>query len=81
MPQKKSLWREWQKPPCLYHLLALLTVLKGLPLTYNKDLQEDKELPLIQPTIKMSLTLCRVMGRCALIENVCSRSRGFCQRH
>ncbi|NLN06086.1 MAG: argininosuccinate lyase [Firmicutes bacterium] len=25
------------------HLLGLLTVLKGLPLTYNKDLQEDKE--------------------------------------
>ncbi|MDR2005860.1 MAG: argininosuccinate lyase, partial [Acidaminococcales bacterium] len=25
------------------HLLALLAVLKGLPLTYNKDLQEDKE--------------------------------------
>ncbi|MDI3281441.1 MAG: argininosuccinate lyase [Bacillota bacterium] len=25
------------------HLMALLTVLKGLPLTYNKDLQEDKE--------------------------------------
>jgi len=25
------------------HLVALLTVLKGLPLTYNKDLQEDKE--------------------------------------
>ena len=25
------------------HLLALLTVLKGLPLTYNRDLQEDKE--------------------------------------
>ncbi|MEW5785995.1 MAG: argininosuccinate lyase [Bacillota bacterium] len=24
-------------------LIALLTVLKGLPLTYNKDLQEDKE--------------------------------------
>ena len=24
-------------------LMALLTVLKGLPLTYNKDLQEDKE--------------------------------------
>jgi argininosuccinate lyase len=24
-------------------LLALLTVLKGLPLTYNRDLQEDKE--------------------------------------
>jgi len=25
------------------HLLALLTTLKGLPLTYNKDMQEDKE--------------------------------------
>jgi argininosuccinate lyase len=25
------------------HLLSLLTVMKGLPLTYNKDLQEDKE--------------------------------------
>jgi len=25
------------------HLAALLTVLKGLPMTYNKDLQEDKE--------------------------------------
>lgn len=25
------------------HLIALLTVLKGLPLAYNKDLQEDKE--------------------------------------
>ena len=25
------------------HLVALLTVLKGLPLTYNRDLQEDKE--------------------------------------
>ena len=25
------------------HLIALLTVLKGLPLAYNKDMQEDKE--------------------------------------
>ena len=25
------------------HLLGMLTVLKGLPLTYNRDLQEDKE--------------------------------------
>ncbi|KIL46322.1 argininosuccinate lyase [Jeotgalibacillus campisalis] len=25
------------------HLLSLLTVLKGLPLAYNKDMQEDKE--------------------------------------
>ncbi|MEW5979073.1 MAG: argininosuccinate lyase [Acidobacteriota bacterium] len=26
------------------HLTALLTILKGLPLAYNKDLQEDKEI-------------------------------------
>ena len=25
------------------HLMAILTTLKGLPLTYNRDLQEDKE--------------------------------------
>ncbi|MGH2531889.1 MAG: argininosuccinate lyase [Thermomicrobiales bacterium] len=25
------------------HLMAMLTMLKGLPLTYNKDMQEDKE--------------------------------------
>ncbi len=25
------------------HLLALLTILKGMPLSYNRDLQEDKE--------------------------------------
>ena len=25
------------------NLVTLLTVLKGLPLTYNRDLQEDKE--------------------------------------
>ena len=25
------------------HLMSILTVMKGLPLTYNRDLQEDKE--------------------------------------
>src|ERR671919_214969 len=25
------------------HLLGMLTVMKGLPLTYNSDMQEDKE--------------------------------------
>ncbi|BBP91522.1 hypothetical protein BsIDN1_51400 [Bacillus safensis] len=25
------------------NLMGLLTIMKGLPLTYNKDLQEDKE--------------------------------------
>jgi argininosuccinate lyase len=47
MPQKKNpdvpeLVRG--KTGRLYgHLLALLTLLKGLPLSYNRDLQEDKE--------------------------------------
>ena len=27
----------------MYKRQALLTVMKGLPLAYNKDLQEDKE--------------------------------------
>jgi argininosuccinate lyase len=46
------------------HLLALLTVLKGLPLSYNKDLQEDKEgLFDTADTIKMSLTLYAAMLR------------------
>jgi argininosuccinate lyase len=37
-------------------LVAILTVMKGLPLTYNRDLQEDKE-PLFDAldTVKMSL--------------------------
>ncbi len=37
-------------------LIAILTVLKGLPLTYNRDLQEDKE-PLFDAidTVKLSL--------------------------
>jgi argininosuccinate lyase len=37
-------------------LIAILTVLKGLPLTYNRDLQEDKE-PLFDAidTVKMAL--------------------------
>lgn len=38
------------------HLTALLTVMKGLPLAYNKDLQEDKEgLFDTADTVKMSL--------------------------
>src|SRR5574344_1898859 len=44
------------------HLMALLTTLKGLPLAYNKDLQEDKEgfFDAID-TVKFSLTVYRDM--------------------
>jgi argininosuccinate lyase/amino-acid N-acetyltransferase len=47
MPQKKNpdaLELVRGKTGRVYgHLISLLTVLKGLPMTYNKDLQEDKE--------------------------------------
>jgi argininosuccinate lyase len=47
MPQKKNpdaLELVRGKTGRVYgHALALLTVIKGLPLTYNKDMQEDKE--------------------------------------
>ena len=40
------------------HLMGLLTLLKGLPLTYNRDLQEDKE-PLFDTvdTVSQSVTI------------------------
>ncbi|MBS4029816.1 MAG: argininosuccinate lyase [Clostridiales bacterium] len=48
----------------LGNLLGLLTVLKGLPLAYNKDMQEDKEgLFDTVDTIKVSLTLYAAMLR------------------
>jgi argininosuccinate lyase len=44
------------------NLLALLTVMKGLPLAYNRDMQEDKE-PLFDAahTVKNSLEICSLM--------------------
>jgi argininosuccinate lyase len=46
------------------HLHALLTVMKGLPLAYNRDLQEDKT-PLFDTvgTVKASLKMMREMVR------------------
>ena len=43
------------------HLVSLLTVLKGLPMTYNKDLQEDKEG--LFDTIRTVDLSVRMMGR------------------
>jgi argininosuccinate lyase len=60
MPQKKNpdiaeLTRG--KTGRLYgNLVALLTVLKGLPMTYNRDMQEDKE-PLFDSVDTVDLTL------------------------
>jgi len=46
------------------HLMSLLTTMKGLPLTYNKDMQEDKE-PLFDTvdTVERSLTIFSMLLR------------------
>lgn len=46
------------------HLTGFLTTLKGLPLTYNKDLQEDKE-PLFDAVDTVRLTLLALDGMVA----------------
>ncbi len=46
------------------HLTGLLATLKGLPLTYNKDLQEDKE-PLFDAVDTVRLTLLALDGMLA----------------
>ena len=46
------------------HLLGFLTTLKGLPLAYNKDMQEDKEgLFDILDTLKFNLAIYSSMIR------------------
>ena len=48
------------------HLTGLLTTIKGLPLTYNKDLQEDKE-PLFDAVDTVRLTLLALDGMLSTI--------------
>jgi argininosuccinate lyase len=55
-------------------LVALLTTLKGLPLAYNRDLQEDKE-PLFDAVDQMSLALGAVTGMLATATFDTSRMR------
>jgi argininosuccinate lyase len=68
MPQKKNpdaaeLLRA-KAPRLVGHLTALHGVLHGLPLTYNKDLQEDKEhLFDAVDTVELSLSAAREMVR------------------
>jgi argininosuccinate lyase len=49
------------------HLVALLTVVKGLPSTYNKDLQEDKE-PLFDAMDTLELALPVAAGVIATLK-------------
>jgi len=48
------------------HLMGLLTVIKGLPLTYNRDLQEDKE-PLFDSADTLIATLKVAAGMTATL--------------
>jgi argininosuccinate lyase len=60
MPQKKNLdvaeLSRGKSGRVIGNLMALLTLLKGLPMTYNRDLQEDKE-PLFDSVRTVGLTL------------------------
>jgi argininosuccinate lyase len=66
MPQKKNpdvaeLMRG-KSARVIGNLVALLTLLKGLPMTYNRDLQEDKErLFDTADTVRSTLRLCAAM--------------------
>jgi len=56
------------------HLTGLLATLKGLPLSYNRDLQEDKE-PLFDAFDTVVLTLPALTGLIATAELVLDRMR------
>ena len=47
------------------NLMALLTVMKGLPLTYNKDMQEDKE-PLFDTVDTVNCSACGPSPGCSI---------------
>jgi argininosuccinate lyase len=80
MPQKKNpdvceLTRG-KSGRLLGNLIAILTTIKGLPLTYNRDLQEDKE-PLFDSIDTLHLTLAvntEMMLALRLREDVCARA-------
>jgi argininosuccinate lyase len=56
------------------NLVALLTVVKGLPLTYNRDLQEDKE-PLFDSAATLSGSLEVMAGALATLRVRVARMR------
>ena len=56
------------------HLVALLTTMKGLPLTYNRDLQEDKE-GLFDAVDVLVATLEAMMGMVSTMEVNAERLR------
>src|SRR5438874_1977385 len=80
MPQKKNpdvaeLMRG-KSARVIGNLVALLTLLKGLPMTYNRDLQEDKErLFDTADTVRATLRICAAMiGHLQANTEVCRRA-------
>jgi argininosuccinate lyase len=57
-------------------LLALLTVMKGLPLAYAKDMQEDKE-PVFDAADAWALSLAAMTGMVRDLRPDCARMREF----
>jgi len=58
------------------NLIALLTVLKGIPMTYNRDMQEDKE-PVFDSvdTVKAALAIyAGMLGEMNVNETVCAEA-------
>jgi argininosuccinate lyase len=55
------------------HLMGMLTTMKALPLTYNKDLQEDKE-PVFD-SVETLLNSTRLL--CGLWSNICFKSESM----
>jgi len=60
------------------HLVGLLTVLKGLPLTYNRDLQEDKE-AFFDTVDTLTPTLEALTGMVSTMRLDTARMRGAAQ--
>ena len=53
-------------------LMSLLTVMKGIPLAYNKDMQEDKEMCFdAMDTAKGCIAQSKSLQECVLLKNGC----------
>ena len=58
------------------HLMALLTTMKGLPLTYNKDMQEDKEslFDTIDTVEQCLMVMTRLLKKLSFNKNVMKKA-------
>jgi argininosuccinate lyase len=59
------------------HLIGLLTLMKGLPMTYSKDMQEDKE-PVFDADDTLMLCLAAMSGMIRDMEAVPSAMKAAC---